>query len=182
MLWEFTGGKEDQDNFIQKALKVYKIFKVNPLKAPRSDAPSKKTAYRLFCKDIRKIKKELQSLSVHKTRGIISKKWKKVIGSEKKMKKYKEKKKNNNMKRPCRDIKIIWIKWKLLASTKGVARRPGRPHSLKKPSHPSQINLCQGFLIQAWMGMNRSLKKQQGQAMEKRLLQRQKKKLKGPNS
>ena len=29
-LWEFTGVKEDKDNFIQKALKMYKVFKVNP--------------------------------------------------------------------------------------------------------------------------------------------------------
>ena len=28
-LWEFTGGKEHKDNFIQKALKVCKVFKVN---------------------------------------------------------------------------------------------------------------------------------------------------------
>ena len=30
-LWEFTGGKEDKSNFIQKELKVCKIFKVKPL-------------------------------------------------------------------------------------------------------------------------------------------------------
>ena len=59
-LWEFTGGKEDKDNFIQKALKVCKVFKVKPLKTPKPDVPSKKTAYNLFCKDIRKTKKELQ--------------------------------------------------------------------------------------------------------------------------
>ena len=29
-LWEFTGGKENKDNFIQKALKVRKVFKVKP--------------------------------------------------------------------------------------------------------------------------------------------------------
>ena len=29
-LWEFTGGKEDKGNFIQKALKVCKIFEVKP--------------------------------------------------------------------------------------------------------------------------------------------------------
>ena len=28
-LWEFTGGKEHKDNFIQKALKVCKVLKVN---------------------------------------------------------------------------------------------------------------------------------------------------------
>ena len=38
-LWEFTGGKEDKGNFIQKALKVCKFFKVKPLKALRPDVP-----------------------------------------------------------------------------------------------------------------------------------------------
>ena len=42
--WEFTGGKEGKDNFIQKALNVYKVFKVKPLKTPKPDVPSKKTA------------------------------------------------------------------------------------------------------------------------------------------
>ena len=42
--WEFTGGKQDKDNFIQKALKVCKVSKVKPLKAPRPDVPSKETA------------------------------------------------------------------------------------------------------------------------------------------
>ena len=31
-LWEFTRVKEDKDNFIQKALKVCKVFKVKPLR------------------------------------------------------------------------------------------------------------------------------------------------------
>ena len=39
-LWEFIGGKEDKDNFIQKTLKVCKVFQVNPLKTPRPDVPS----------------------------------------------------------------------------------------------------------------------------------------------
>ena len=51
-LWEFTGGKEDKDNFIQKAFKVCKVIKLKPLKAKTPDVPSKKTAYNLFCKDI----------------------------------------------------------------------------------------------------------------------------------
>ena len=89
-LWEFTGGKEDKDNFIQKAIKVYKVFKVRPLKTPKSDVPSKKTSYNLFCKDIQKTKKELQSVPVSKASAIISKEWKKVKPSEKKMKKYKD--------------------------------------------------------------------------------------------
>ena len=89
-LWEFTGGKEDKDNFIQKALKVCKVFKVKPLKTPKPDVPSKKTAYNLFCREIRKTKKELQGVPVSKASAIISKEWKKVKASEKKMKKYKD--------------------------------------------------------------------------------------------
>ena len=89
-LWEFTGVKEDKDNFIQKVLKVCKVFKVKPLKTPKPDVPSKKTAYNLFCRKIRKTKKELQGVPVSKTSAIITKEWKKVKASEKKMKKYKE--------------------------------------------------------------------------------------------
>ena len=70
-LWEFTGGKKDKDSFNQKALKVCKVFKVKPLKTSRSDVPSKKTAYNLFCKDIRKTKKELQSVQICKESAII---------------------------------------------------------------------------------------------------------------
>ena len=87
---EFTGLKEDKDNFIQKALKVWKVFKVKPLKTTKPDVPSKKTAYNLFCKDIRKTKKELQDVPVSKASVIISKERKKVKASEKKMKKYKD--------------------------------------------------------------------------------------------
>ena len=43
-LWEITGGKEDKDNFIQKAIKVCKAFKVKLLKKPKPDVPSKKIA------------------------------------------------------------------------------------------------------------------------------------------
>ena len=72
-LWEFTGGKDDKDNFIQKALKVCKVFKVKPLKTPKLDVPSKKTAYNLFCKDVRKTEKELEGVLVSKAIAIISK-------------------------------------------------------------------------------------------------------------
>ena len=89
-LCEFTGVKEDKDNFIQKALKVCKVFKMKPLKTPRPDVPSKKTVYNLFCREIRKVKKELQGVPVSKANAIISKEWKKVKASEKKMKKYKD--------------------------------------------------------------------------------------------
>ena len=89
-LWEFTGGKENKVNFIQTALKVCKVFKLKPLKTPKADVPSKRTAYNLFCKDIRKTKKELQIVPVSKASAIISKEWKKVKASEKKMKKYKD--------------------------------------------------------------------------------------------
>ena len=90
-LWNFAGGKEeDKHIFIEKALKVCKVFKVKPLKTPESDVPSRKTGYNLFCKDIRKIKKKLQGVPVSKASAIISKEWKKVKTSEKKMKKYKD--------------------------------------------------------------------------------------------
>ena len=88
--WNFTGVKENKDNFIQKALKVCKVFKVKSLKTPKSDVPSKKTAYNLFCKDIRKTKKELQGVPVSKASAIILKEWKKVTASKKKMKNYKD--------------------------------------------------------------------------------------------
>ena len=125
-LWECTGGKEDKDNFIQKALKVFKVFKVKPLTTPRPDVQSKKTACNLFCKDIGKIKKELQGVPISKASVIISEEWEKVKANDKKMKSTETftKKRNNNMNRPCRDIKkIIWMKWRLLTSTKGAIRQ-----------------------------------------------------------
>ena len=42
--WEFTGGEEDKENFIQKAFNVCKVFKVKPFKTLRPEVPSKKTA------------------------------------------------------------------------------------------------------------------------------------------
>ena len=72
-LWQFTGEKEDKDNFIQMALKVCKVFKVKLLKTAKPDVPSKKKACNLFCKDIQKTKKELQGVPVSKASGIISK-------------------------------------------------------------------------------------------------------------
>ena len=69
-LQEFTGGKEDKDNFIRKTLKT-----------PKLDVTSKKTAYNLFCKDIRKIKKNCR---VYRRNG------KKVEASYKKTKKYRD--------------------------------------------------------------------------------------------
>ena len=71
-------------------MQVCKVFKVKPLNTATPDVPSKKTAYNLFCKDIRKTKKELQGVPVSKASAIISKEWKKVKASEMKMKKYKE--------------------------------------------------------------------------------------------
>ena len=50
-IWEFT-RKEDKDNFIQRAFKVCKVFKVKPLKTPKTNASSKKTTFNLFCTDI----------------------------------------------------------------------------------------------------------------------------------
>ena len=89
-LLEFTGGKEDKDNFIQKTLKVCKVFKVKPLKTTKPDVPSKKPAYNLCCREIQKTKKEQQGVPVSKASVIISKEWKKVKASKKKMKKYKD--------------------------------------------------------------------------------------------
>ena len=43
--WEFTRGvEEEKDSFIQKALKVRKIFKVKSLKILKLDVPAKKMA------------------------------------------------------------------------------------------------------------------------------------------
>ena len=43
--WEFTRGvEEEKDSFIQKALKVRKIFKVKSLKILKLDVPAKKRA------------------------------------------------------------------------------------------------------------------------------------------
>ena len=189
MLREFTKGKEDKDSFIQKALKVCKVFKVKPLKAPGLDVPSKKTACNLFCKDIRKIKKELQGVPVSKTSAIIPKEWKKVKTVTKRSNSTESftKKRNDEMKRTCRGTKkIIWMKWRLLTSTKGVARRSEGLHSLEK--HQIQMNQArknrglkklkknhspkkhqkpQGLLIQA--RMTQVPKKNRGQ---KRSLQR----------
>ena len=76
-LWEFNEGKEDKDNFNKKALKVWKVFKVKPLKTPKPDVPSKKTVYNLFCEDIQKKKKELQGVPVSRANAITLKEWKK---------------------------------------------------------------------------------------------------------
>ena len=67
-----------------------KVFKVKPLKTPKPDVPSKKTAYNLFYKGIRKTKKELKGAPISKASAIISKEWKKVKAIEKKMKKYRD--------------------------------------------------------------------------------------------
>ena len=90
-LCEFTRGVEgDKDNFTQKALKVCKTFKVKSLKTPRLDVPAKKTTYYLFFKDMRETKEELKGVTVSKASAIISKEWKKVKASDKKMKKYRD--------------------------------------------------------------------------------------------
>ena len=85
------------------------------------------------------------------------------------------------MKRPYRDIKkIIWMKWRLLTFTKGVARGLGRFRNLKKhQSHPNQMNLKKyqsPLMIQ--VRKNKSLKKHQAQAMEKKVATKAGKKVK----
>ena len=73
-LWEFTRGVEDEkDSFIQKTLKVFKTFEVKSLKTPKLDVPAKKTAYNLFCKDMRETEKEIKGVTVSKASAIISK-------------------------------------------------------------------------------------------------------------
>ena len=108
-LGEFSREKEDKDNFIQKALKVCKAFKVKPLKAPRPDVPSKKTAYNLFCKDIRKTKKELKGVSVSKESAVCRRTGEKLRPATRRCKSRKNftKKRNDDMKRPCRGTKKI---------------------------------------------------------------------------
>ena len=90
-LWKFTKeAEEDKDSFIQKSLKLFKIFKVRCLKTPRLDVPAKKTTYNLFCKNVQETNEELKGATVSKASAIISKEWKKVKASDKKMKKYRD--------------------------------------------------------------------------------------------
>ena len=87
--WEFTRGvEEDKDSLIQKTLKVFKTFKVKSLKAPKLDVSVKKIACNLVYKDMRETKEELKGVTVSEARAIISKEWKNIKASEKKMKKY----------------------------------------------------------------------------------------------
>ena len=75
----------------------------------------------------------------------------------------------------------------IITFTKDVTRRLGRLHSLKKhQSYSNQMNLKrykghQGLLMMQ-ARKNKSLIKHQGQAIEKRPLQRQEKKQKRPHS
>ena len=56
-LWEFTGVKKDKDNFIQKALKVYKVFEVKPLKTPNLKFHQRRQNKIYFAKTFEKLKK-----------------------------------------------------------------------------------------------------------------------------
>ena len=87
------------------------------------------------------------------------------------------KKRSDDIKRLCRDIKkIIWMKRRLLTFTKCATRRSGKSHSLKKhQSHPNQMNLKKYRGHQDLSMKNRKLKKHKDQVMEKRLPQRQEK-------
>ena len=142
-LWDFTEGKEDKDNFIQKALKACKVFKVKPLKTAKSDFHQGRQHTICFAKTYERSKKSrrvfvfLRQVQPYQRNG---KKLRPVIRRWKSTGTF-TKKRSDDMKRPYRDIKkIIWIKWRLLTSTKGT--RPERPHSLKKhQSHPNQMSL-----------------------------------------
>ena len=90
-LWKFTRGVvEDEDSFIQKALKVCKTFKVKSLKTPKLDVSAKKTAYNIFYKNMHETNEELKGFMVSKASAIISKEWKKVKASDKKRRKYRD--------------------------------------------------------------------------------------------
>ena len=80
-LFEFTRGEEDEDIFMEKVLKVFKVYKVKCLKKPKLDVLGKKTAYNLFSKDMRNTKKELKGVTVSKASTIISTEWKKIKDS-----------------------------------------------------------------------------------------------------
>ena len=137
----------------------------------------------------------MQGVPVSEANAIISKEWKKIKASEKKMKKNTKNfitTRNNNMKRHCKDIKkIIRMKWRSLSFTKSAIRRIGRFYNLKhypnqmnlKKHHPNQMNLKRynpnQMNLKKYQGpsriqarKNRSLKK----PIEKRSLQRQEKK------
>ena len=100
--------KRTKKTSFKRYLKCVKSLKVKPLKAPKLDVPSKKAIHNLLCKDIRKMKKELQSVSVSKVSAIVSKHWKKVKDSNKKMKKYKdiyekEKRRHEEAQQKCQE-------------------------------------------------------------------------------
>ena len=134
MLWEFTGGNED--NFIQKVLKVCKVLKVKPLKTRRPAVPSKKMAYNLTFERPKKScrvfpsPRQIQSyLRNGKRLRTATRRWKSTKNFMKR---------NNNMKRPDRDIKkIIWMKWRLLTFTKDATSL----HNLKKPQRPLTVDI-----------------------------------------
>ena len=101
-----------------------------------------KTAYNLFFKNIQKTKKELQGVPVSKGGAIISKEWKKVRISEKKMKKYKklykeEKQRHGETLQRCQEDHADEME--IINFTKSATRRIGRFYSLKH--HPNWINL-----------------------------------------
>ena len=78
-LCESTRGEEDKDIFMEKVLKVFKVYKLKCLKKRKLDVPAKKTAYNLFSKDMRETKKELKGVATSKANAIISKEWKKKL-------------------------------------------------------------------------------------------------------
>ena len=180
-LWEFTGGKEDKDNFIQKALKVCKVFKVKPLKTPKPDVPSKKTTYNLFCKDIRKTKEEMQGVPVSKASAIISKEWKKVkaIDLYEEEKKQHEEAPQRYQEDHMEEMEIINLHKKCNKKARKVSQ-PKKASASPKSDEPKKtlsksVSRKVSGLLMIQARKDRSLKKHQ--VMEKRPLQRQEKKL-----
>ena len=126
---------------------------MKPLKTPRPDAPSKKKAYNLFCREIQKTKKELQGVPVSKASVIKLREWKKVKASEKKMKKYKdlyEEEKQRHEEALQRyqedhtdEMEIISLHKKCNKKAKKVSQPkkasvPPKPEEAKRASEPSK--------------------------------------------
>ena len=136
----------NKDKFIQKPLKVCKVFKVKPLNAPKLDVPSRNTAYNLFCKHMQKVKKKSQGGLGSKASAIISEEWKRVKASDKKMKKYRvlyeeEKQRHEEVLQRYQEDEMEIINLNKKGKAKKASAQPNEaprsPEEPKKPSGPS---------------------------------------------
>ena len=136
----------NKDKFIQKPLKMCKVFKVKPLNAPKLDVPSRNTAYNLFCKHMQKVKKKSQGGRVSKASAIISEEWKRVKASDKKMKKYRvlyeeEKQRHEEVLQRYQEDEMEIINLNKKGKAKKASAQPKEaprsPEEPKKASGPS---------------------------------------------